>query len=411
VADEPSRCVACPPAVLILVVVASLGGCAGNGLVPTDAAASTGDASRSDVAIDADAAADTPAVTTDGGQGDGADARSWPCAPPPDPAQPHGALAETGCMDEVNVTSFVASAHRYELNSPLWSDQADKERAFVLPPGGKIHIVSCAVEPNACAGMADDGKWVFPVGTTLVKSFGFDGKLVETRLLVALPDGTWVGYSYQWNEAQTAAALVGASGASVSFNTGARMVDWTHPSRRDCTECHTRSAGWSLGPEMAQMNRVPISTALGTQNQIDKLAAAGLFDAPPAKPYKAALVTPLQGQLGGPPSSATVTDRARSYIHANCAFCHRPDGEFRSVDLRYDTTFKDTMLCNAIPAKGTLGVDNATNLTPGHPERSTIWLRMNTLGLGRMPPLASAVVDQGAVDLVGEWIQSVPACP
>ena len=109
----------------------------------------------------------------------------------------------------------------------------------------------------------------------------------------------------------------------------------------------------------------------------------------------------MPGQLGGPASSATVTERVRSYLHANCAFCHRPDGEFRSVDLRYDTTFKDTMLCNAIPAKGTLGVANATNLTPGHPELSTIWLRMDTLGNGRMPPLASAVKDQDVVDLMG----------
>jgi hypothetical protein len=81
------------------------------------------------------------------------------------------------------------------------------------------------------------------------------------------------------------------------------------------------------------------------------------------------------------------------------------------VDLRYDTTFKDTMLCNATPAKGTLGVANATNLTPGHPELSTIWLRMNTLGNGRMPPLASAVQDRDALDLVGQWISGVQACP
>jgi uncharacterized repeat protein (TIGR03806 family) len=397
-----SGCVARPPALLVVAVAAGLVGCVSQGGAAADAATSMDDASRPDVAINLDA----------GMPDDGADAGSWwPCAPPSDPTQPRGSLADTGCMDEVNVTSFAASAHVYELNSPLWSDGSDKERAFVLPPGGKIHVVSCAVEPSACVGMADDGKWVFPVGTTLVKSFGFDGKLVETRLLVAVPDGTWVGYSYQWNEAQTGATLVGASGASVSFNTGSRTVDWTYPSRRDCTECHTRSAGWSLGPEMAQMNRTPISTALGTQNQIDRFAAANLFDVAPAKPYKTALVTPVQGQLGGPSSSATVSERARSYIHANCAFCHRPDGEFRSVDLRYDTTFKDTMLCNAIPTKGTLGADNTTNLTPGHPERSTIWLRMNTLGSGRMPPLASAVLDQDAVDLVGEWIQGVQACP
>ena len=129
-------------------------------------------------------------------------------------------------------------------------------------------MLTCATQPSGCLDAADDGKWVLPAGTTLLKNFGFDGKVVETRLLVALPDATWVGYSYQWNEAQTAATLVPSAGASVTFNTGARAVDWTYPSRRDCNECHTRSAGWSLGLETAQMNRVPVSAGLGTQNQM-----------------------------------------------------------------------------------------------------------------------------------------------
>jgi len=349
------------------------------------------------MAANQDAAVDAPALQ--------------PCPPPADPTQPYPTLAATGCMDSVAVTHFVAGAYRYEVNSPLWSDEADKDRAFVLPPGGKIHVVDCASEPSACLDAADDGKWVFPAGTTFLKNFGFDGKVVETRLLVALPDATWVGYSYQWNEAQTDATLVASEGASVSFNTGSRAADWTFPSRRDCNECHTRSAGWTLGPETAQMNRVPIAAALGTGNQIDRLAAAGVFDRPPAQPYKAPLVTPVQGQLGSPPASATVTERARSYLHANCAFCHRPDGEFNSVDLRYDTAFEHTGLCNVVPAKGTQGVANATNLTPGHPELSTTWLRMTTLGKGRMPPLASAVVDDQASDLVSDWIKGIQACP
>ena len=77
----------------------------------------------------------------------------------------------------------------------------------MLPPGGKIRVLTCATSPHGCLDAADDGKWVLPAGTTLLKNFGFDGKVVETRLLVALPDATWVGYSYQWNEAQTAATL------------------------------------------------------------------------------------------------------------------------------------------------------------------------------------------------------------
>ncbi|HXU62597.1 MAG TPA: hypothetical protein VN962_12895 [Polyangia bacterium] len=341
----------------------------------------------------------------------GVDGKLSACVPPADPTQPHPSLAATGCMDSAAVTHFVSDAHRYEVNSPLWSDQADKDRAFVLPPGGKIHVVDCATEPGKCLDAADDGKWVFPAGTTFLKNFGFDGKVVETRLFVALPDGTWVGYTYQWDEAQTGATLVPSEGASLSFNTGSRTVDWTYPGRRDCTECHTRSAGWTLGPETAQMNRVPTAAGLGSGNQIDKLVAAGLFDKPPAQPYKAPLVTPYDSQVGSPPASATVTERARSYLHANCAFCHRPDGEFNSVDLRHDTAFEHTGLCNAVPVKGTQGVANATNLTPGRPELSTTWLRMTTLGKGRMPPLASIVVDAQASDLVSAWIDGISTCP
>jgi uncharacterized repeat protein (TIGR03806 family) len=382
------------------IAAATSGGCATHGATQgaADSGGTGGSGARDASAVDDAASPDSTSSP-------------WACAPPADPTQPYRALADTGCMDGVAVTHFASSAHGYEVNSPLWSDGADKERAFVLPPGGKIHVIECANEPSACLDDADDGKWLFPAGTTFLKSFSFDGKLVETRLLVAQPNGTWVGYSYQWDEAQTGATLVASAGASVSFNTGARTVDWTYPGQRDCTECHTRSADWTLGTETAQMNRVPVSAALGSGNQIDKFAAGGLFDGPVATPYKAPLVTPYPGQLGSPPASATVTQRARSYLHANCAFCHRPDGEFSSVDLRYDTAFADTGLCNVVPAKGTQGVDNATNLTPGHPELSTTWLRMETLAKGRMPPLASAVADQAALDLVSDWITGLQGCP
>ena len=78
-------------------------------------------------------------------------------------------------------------------------------------------------------GAADDGKWVLPVGTVMVKSFLFDGKLVETRLFVHFDAATWVGYSYQWDEAQTDATIV-ADAASRSCSTpGTRTVDWHLP--------------------------------------------------------------------------------------------------------------------------------------------------------------------------------------
>ena len=42
---------------------------------------------------------------------------------------------------------------------------------------------------------------------------------------------------------------------------------------------------------------------------------------------------------------------------------------------------------------------------PGDPERSMIHHRMTRLGLGRMPHIASNVVDEEAVKLIGDWIK------
>ena len=107
------------------------------------------------------------------------DAGEQPCAPPADPSQPPAALSDTGCMDKIDLTRFASVAWGYEVNSPLWSDEADKERAFVLPVGGKIKALACATTPSDCLDHADDGKWRFPAGTTLLKNFdiGLTGSL------------------------------------------------------------------------------------------------------------------------------------------------------------------------------------------------------------------------------------------
>ena len=47
-------------------------------------------------------------------------------------------------------------------------------------------------------------------------------------------------------------------------------------------------------------------------------------------------------------------------------------------------------------------------LAPGDPERSLLWLRMNKLGRGRMPHVASSVIDPAGVRLVRAWIEQLP---
>jgi hypothetical protein len=377
------------------------------------------------------------------------------CGAPADIRCPYPKLSQTGCVDATNPLKLADVVIPYEVNSPLWSDGAVKTRGMRIPAGEKIHVKDCVANPNECCVLDpttlssclppyDDGKWVFPVGTVMVKNFMFPDtsqasgyKFFETRLFIHVSDQTgpdggvqssnWIGYGYQWNDAQTEATVtsdyVYDAESMATFQTtdadgGTQSTVWHYPSRAECLQCHsatTPTGGYTLGPETIQMNRV---VAGDTMNQIDKLAAMDLFDVPPPKPYLAALVAPYPGQAGSPPAGASLDVRARSYLHANCSFCHRPDGTFTSMDLRFATPLAATGTCGAMPAKGDQGVPGALILTPGQSASSVMWLRMTapatttpTDDTGRMPPIASFVVDTQATTLISDWIDSITTCP
>jgi hypothetical protein len=392
------------------------------------------------------------------------------CSAPADIRCPYPKLSQTGCIDAAPFSNpqipikMASSVVPYEVNSPLWSDTAFKTRGMRLPTGGKIHVKDCVKNPDecmvidirtakCCAPVADDGKWVFPAGTVLVKNFMFPDttrptnyKVVETRLLIHLDkvqmvegvNTEWVGYGYKWDDNQTDATLVGNlttgfddgsdTNVSATFNVKPPMAAattpqlWNYPSRLDCITCHmpitpktTPSSGWSIGPETAQMNRVPTGD---TMNQIDRFTALGMFETAPSKPYKAALVAPYPGQAGSPPVGATLEQRARSYLHANCSFCHRPDGKWNGFDARNDVPFADTLLCGSTPGKGDLGVTGALLITPKDPSKSIVYLRMHapkgdatTGDTGRMPQIGSSVIDMQGTQLISDWIAQINACP
>ena len=267
---------------------------------------------------------------------------------------------------------------------PLWSDGADKERCLALPPGGKISV-------------REDGDWDLPIGTVLVKHFRLQGKLVETRLFMHHDDGDWGGYSYEWNEAQTEATLL--PGAKIK-TVGTQQ--WLFPSRSQCMQCHTSAAGRSLGLETPQLNGAMFYPQTGrTANQIATLAHLGLFDT--ALPPPSAL--PAFPALD---DAATAVDaRARAYLHANCSICHRPEGPGQGPqDFRYFIPGAQMNVYNVDPTQGDFGIQGAKLYAPGDPGHSMIALRMHTLQPGRMPPLASSVVDVTATQVVDQWIRS-----
>lgn len=299
-------------------------------------------------------------------------------------------LSKTGCVNPQSPTQPAAGLIPYEINAPFWSDGATKERWIALPEGQRITI--------------GDGDWEFPVGSVLVKSFRAGARLVETRLLMRHSDGTWAGYTYEWDAAQTDATLL-RSGARRDIGGG---ETWIFPSEADCMACHTDAAGRTLGLETGQLNRTHTYAQTNrSANELATLNHIGLFAAPlPELSTLPVLPEPTN-------ASEPLAARARAYLHTNCSQCHRAGGPTpSSMDLRYTTSFAATNTCNVVPNAGTLGLGASARLViPGNSAGSILLQRMNRRDQHGMPPLGSVRADTDGVALITQWIDSLSACP
>jgi uncharacterized repeat protein (TIGR03806 family) len=298
-------------------------------------------------------------------------------------------LSDTGCTDPGDVTRPYSGLLPYDINALFWSDGALKERFIGLPNGTTI---------TRNAG----GDWAFPNGTVIVKNFRVNGKLVETRHLVRHPDGVWAGYTYEWNSQQTEATRVqGGKTLAVAGQ------DWIFPSEEQCLACHTSAAGFSLGPETEQLNKdFTYPSTQRTGNQLETLDNALMFTSPLPGPASSlpALTNPAD-------TSASLTDRARAYLHTNCAQCHRPGGPTPAdMDLRYTTSLANTNACDAVPSHGDLGIANARLIAPGDSARSVLINRASRRDIHGMPPLGSNLVDTTGIGLLRNWIESLAVC-
>ena len=172
-------------------------------------------------------------------------------------------------------------------------------------------------------------------------------------------------------------------------------------------ECHTSAAGFALGPETAQMNRdYTYPSTLRTANQLETLDHIMIF------------TSPLPGPAAGLPAladpadaGANLNDRARAYLHTNCAQCHQPGGPTpSSMDLRYATPLANTNACNATPLLGTVGVPNGLLIAPGEPARSIAIERVSRRDVHGMPPLGSTIIDTAGISLLADWISGLANC-
>jgi mono/diheme cytochrome c family protein len=106
-----------------------------------------------------------------------------------------------------------------------------------------------------------------------------------------------------------------------------------------------------------------------------------------------------------------VEDRARAYLHVNCASCHQPGSTGRGLlDLRYGVDLEASGLCEP-PTLGDLGVEDPRLVAPGAPERSLISVRAGRRDAYQMPPMGSEQVDVEGLAVVDRWITDLASCP
>lgn len=354
-------------------------------------------------------------------------------APPQFPRK----LSESGLFKNVAQHEMAAGVIPYSVNSPLWSDGADKQRFIAIP----------AIEGRDMQIEFNTGKsWKFPDDAVLVKSFAIQGRWVETRFMVK-QQGEWAGYSYRWNDEQTDAELVAAEGAEQKY--GAQT--WRFPSRTECMVCHSRAANFVLGLSEPQMNKEHDYGGGVVEHQFHALERLGVLKITTAhSDYLAKLradwkaaglpekeINERNRQMGENrdqrPAKATqalfgknydeykklpnpydekepLEARARSYLHSNCSHCHIEAGGGNSqfsLELSHDLA--KLKLIGEKPLHHKFGIADALLIAPGEPDRSVLLHRLSQRGpkSGQMPQMATNVVDERAVQLFRAWIKEV----
>ena len=313
-------------------------------------------------------------------------------------------LSQTGAfLDTPNLVPE-AGLIPYDLIVPFWSDGAEKARWASVPAGQKIKF-------------AATGEWVFPEGAVFVKTFELATnelnphslRRLETRLLVRDDRGGVYGAVYKWRADNSDADLLATNlseDIQIRTATGVRTQAWYYPSRADCLTCHTANAGYVLGVKTRQLNRDLKYPSGITENELTHWDRLGWLD---TNFFATGLANyPRLARLDDPTRS--LADRARSYLDANCAHCHRPKGTVAYFDARYYTPLARQNLIDG-PVLIDERIDGSRVIAPNDIWRSILYMRTDTTEAFKMPPLARNTIDERGMKLLREWIESLPGPP
>lgn len=355
-----------------------------------------------------------------GDTGIGDDTGSVWAAPSVDPAAPPAKLLSE--YNLVRVTADGALEYNegvvpYEMNSPLFSDFALKDRAIYVPAGQK-------------ATYDDNEVLELPLGSAILKTFSFPADFrspdenvdhIETRVLIHATGG-WKAYPYLWDaELGDAKLAVGGAVVDVSFvdEAGENVdVPYLVPQKNQCVDCHELKDGddrffTPIGPKARHLNRMHTYDGV-EKNQLQHLADLGMLEGLPSldqvdKAYDFRHIE--ENGIDGL-TDAEIDEAARDYLDINCAHCHNPrgtEGISSQLFLNYDNDSAFNYGVCKKPGSAGHGTGGFTyDIVPGVPEESILLFRMETTDLGAMmPDIGRALVHPEAVELVSAWIANL----
>lgn len=291
-------------------------------------------------------------------------------------------LAEFGFFADAARQQPAARVHPYALNTPLWSDGAEKLRFIYLPEGTRL---------------AADGEGLlqFPVGSAIIKTFAFgegsERRLIETRVLLRRADG-WVALPYRWNAEQTEATLALAGGRVDLVTPAGEAISYAIPNKNQCKSCHSKDGQViPIGPKARNLSAKWLG-AMVKQGALDRVPAGG------------GTLPVWSARKASDPAAPL----ARAYLDVNCAHCHQPGGGASNsgLDLRWEQADPHAYGIMKRPVAAGRGAGNMDfAVVPGHPEQSILLYRMDSAEPGiAMPELGKSSVDHQGVAVVRRWI-------
>ncbi|MEZ0610362.1 SO2930 family diheme c-type cytochrome [Fibrella sp. WM1] len=300
----------------------------------------------------------------------------------------------------------------YRLNTPLFSDYAEKLRFVKLPAGLSARYDAREVMD-------------FPVGTTIIKTFYFPvdfrdaakgRRLMETRLLIRNESG-WKALEYVWNDAQTDAVLeVAGDRKTVRYVDAAGRTHeqlYVMPNLNQCKSCHNRNEVlMPIGPTARQLNG-PFDYGTGPENQLTHWQKTSLLT-DPASAGQASSIDPAtapRAPVWNDPATGTLAERARIYLDINCAHCHRPDGPASTSGLNLTMHEQNPTawgLHKTPVAAGRGSGGHQYDIVPSKPNESILLYRMESTDPGvMMPEVARKVAHREGIALIREWIEKM----